>query len=104
MFFLELLVFPFAPLRENTVKKTLYIALTMILCALLAVTGSAQVRRPMAPADILRIASVSDAQMSPNAQWVAYTVSTIETDRTISRLWRARAGVDHHTDAALQSG
>jgi dipeptidyl aminopeptidase/acylaminoacyl peptidase len=81
-------------LRENTVKKTLYIALTMILCALLAVTGSAQVRRPMTPADILRIATVSDAQISPNAQWVVYTVSTIEKERTISTLWLARAAVD----------
>lgn len=85
--------FSFAPLRENIVRKPLDIAVTMILCALLAVTGSAQ-GRPMAPADILRIASVSDAQLSPNAQWVAYTVSTIETERTNSTLWLARAGVD----------
>src|SRR5439155_24056987 len=72
-------------------KFALYIP---ILLSLLFAAASAQNRRSMAPADILRIASVSDAQMSPNAQWAAYTVSSIETERTISTLWLARAGVD----------
>ena len=51
----------------------------------------AQSRRPMAPADILRIANVSDAQISPNGEWVVYTVSTIEGDQTVSILWLVRA-------------
>jgi dipeptidyl aminopeptidase/acylaminoacyl peptidase len=51
----------------------------------------AQSRRPMAPADILRIANVSDAQISPNGEWVVYTVSTVEGDQTVSILWLVRA-------------
>src|SRR5258706_166376 len=51
-----------------------------------------QARRPMVPADILRIANVSDAQISPSGEWVVYTVSTIEGDQTISILWLVRAG------------
>jgi dipeptidyl aminopeptidase/acylaminoacyl peptidase len=44
----------------------------------------------MTPADILRVANVSDAQISPNGQWVVYTVSTINGDETVSTLWLAR--------------
>jgi dipeptidyl aminopeptidase/acylaminoacyl peptidase len=51
----------------------------------------AQPRRPMAPPDILRIANVSDAQISPNGDWVVYAVSTIEGDQTVSVLWLVRA-------------
>src|SRR5258708_7076592 len=51
----------------------------------------AQSRHPMAPPDILRIANVSDAQISPNGDWVVYTVSTIEGDQTVSVLWLVRA-------------
>src|SRR5439155_16781202 len=49
-----------------------------ILLSLLFAAASAQNRRSMAPADILRIASVREALMSSNAQWVAYTVASIE--------------------------
>jgi dipeptidyl aminopeptidase/acylaminoacyl peptidase len=45
---------------------------------------------PMAPADILRFANVSDAQISPNGQWVVYSVSTVAGDNTINTLWLVR--------------
>ena len=48
----------------------------------------------MSPADILRIANVSDAQISPDGQWVAYTVSTVEGNETINTLWLARVGTN----------
>jgi dipeptidyl aminopeptidase/acylaminoacyl peptidase len=73
------------------IKLTLSIP---ILLSLLLAVSSAQVRQAMAPADILRIANVSDAQISPSAQWVVYNVATSEADRTISTLWLARAGMD----------
>ena len=59
----------------------------------------AQPRRPatMSPADILRVANVSEAQVSPNGQWVVYSVSTIEDNETISTLWIAR--VDNITNS-----
>src|SRR5689334_17387574 len=54
----------------------------------------AQPRRPMTTADILRVAGVSDVQISPSGLWVVYTVSTISDDKTINSLWLARAGSD----------
>ncbi len=62
-----------------------------LLVSLLAITVWPQARRPMAPADILRLTNVSDAQISPNGDWVVYTVSTIEGDQTVSVLWLVRA-------------
>ena len=64
----------------------------VLLISLLPFAGWAQPRRPMAPADILRIANVGDAQISPNGDWVVYTVSTTEGDQTVSTLWLVRAG------------
>lgn len=41
----------------------------------------------MAPADILCIANVNDAQISPNGDWIAYTVGTNDADQNVSTLW-----------------
>ena len=46
----------------------------------------------MSPADILRVATVSDPQISPNGDWIVYTVSTTEGEQTISTLWLMRFG------------
>jgi dipeptidyl aminopeptidase/acylaminoacyl peptidase len=43
----------------------------------------------MTPQDILRVATVSDAQISPNGSWVVYTVSMTADDKTINTLWLA---------------
>jgi dipeptidyl aminopeptidase/acylaminoacyl peptidase len=51
---------------------------------------SAQPRRPVTPPDILRVASVSDPQISPNGAWVVYTVSVVDEDKNINVLWLAR--------------
>ena len=48
----------------------------------------------MRAADILRVANVSDAQISPNGQWVVYTVSSVEDDKSISSLWLVRPGLE----------
>ncbi|HSB27928.1 MAG TPA: S9 family peptidase [Pyrinomonadaceae bacterium] len=61
---------------------------------LLCINLQAQPRRPMAPADILRIAAVSDAQISPNGLWVVYTVSSVADDKSINTLWLARAATE----------
>ncbi|MBA2525685.1 MAG: S9 family peptidase [Pyrinomonadaceae bacterium] len=74
--------------------RELIATLTTLLVSLSLTSSFAQSSRPFAPADILRVAGVSDAQISPNGQWVVYTVSTTEGDRTISTLWLARAGQD----------
>src|ERR1051325_1268514 len=48
--------------------------------------------RALTSADILRVATVSDAQISPNGEWVVYSVGTIEGDQSVSTLWLVRAG------------
>src|SRR6267154_5533818 len=75
------------PILRAIAGVFLFSLLSVSLCASL----HAQSRRAMAPADILRIANVSDAQISPNGDWVVYTVSTIEGDQTVSILWLVRA-------------
>ncbi len=65
---------------------------TLIACLFLlgCAAVSAQVRRGMTPPDVLRVASVADAQISPDAEWVVYTVSTSDRDATRTTLWLAR--------------
>ena len=41
----------------------------------------------MQPADVVRVATVADAQISPNGQFVVYTVSTVADDKTVD--WKA---------------
>jgi dipeptidyl aminopeptidase/acylaminoacyl peptidase len=74
-------------------KRTLVAA--ALLISLLSFAAVAQPRRAttsLAPADILRVANVSDAQISPNGDWVVYTVSSTEGDQIVSTLWLVRAG------------
>ena len=75
-------------IRRTIASVLLFGTLSVALCS----PVNAQPRRPMAPADILRIANVSDAQISPHGDWVVYTVSTTEGDQNISTLWLVRAG------------
>ena len=70
-----------------------YLALAAFACLCLVVPATAQPRPP----DILRIAGVSDAQISPNGQWVVYTVSVSDSDAARSTLWIARPGTDFPT-------
>jgi dipeptidyl aminopeptidase/acylaminoacyl peptidase len=77
-------------------KKHTALTITALLILLLAQAATAQ--RAMTPADMLRVANVSDAQISPDGEWVVYTVSTIEADAMRNSLWLARAS----NPAALQ--
>lgn len=82
----------------------------VFICAVAAVilfatgTSSAQPRRPMMPADILRVATVTDVQISPNGSWVVYTVSSVGDDKTISTLWLARVNFDAASYPVPQPG
>ena len=67
---------------------------TLILIAVFSTSSFAQARRPMVPADILRVANVSDAQIAPNGEWIVYTVSTSEGDSNRSTLWLVRVTPD----------
>ncbi len=76
-----------ASLKHTTMKSLRFFA--AIVCSLLFVASSltAQTRRAMTAADTLRIAAVSDAQISPDGGRVVYTVSTTEGNETRSTLW-----------------
>lgn len=45
---------------------------------------------------MVRVMGVADAQISPNGQWVVYTVSSVEEDKNVSTLWLARLGLDSY--------
>ncbi len=84
------------------------LAFTVTLVSLVGTHSvSAQQRRPMTPADILRVGTVSDAQISPNGSWIVYTVSTVADDKTINTLWLVSAGSastriqPHHSNQAV---
>src|SRR6185436_8408847 len=62
-----------------------------VLLISLATAAVAQSRR-LAPADILRVAAINDAQISPSGEWVGYAVGTNEGNQTVSNLWLARVG------------
>lgn len=78
-------------------NKILTLAIATLWFLLLASPCSAQPRRTMSPADILRVTGVSDAQISPNGQWVVYTVSVNDSDTTRTSLWIARLGLEFMT-------
>jgi len=50
--------------------------------------------RPLAPADILRIANVGDPQISPNGDRVVYVVTTVDGNANVTRLWITRVGLE----------
>ncbi|PYS38195.1 MAG: hypothetical protein DMF71_17220, partial [Acidobacteria bacterium] len=62
-----------------------------LLGSLLCAAVPAQSRRSMAPADILRIPTVGDAQISPSGDWIVYTVTTVDAEPNASTLWLVRA-------------
>jgi dipeptidyl aminopeptidase/acylaminoacyl peptidase len=62
------------------------------LVALLSIPIALAQSRRLAPSDILRVATVSDPQISPNGEWIVYSVSTTDSDQTVSTLWLARVG------------
>jgi dipeptidyl aminopeptidase/acylaminoacyl peptidase len=61
---------------------------TVLLLGLLPL-AVASAQRPMTPDDVLKLKQVSDAQISPDGQWIVYVVSVadLKEDRTNSDLW-----------------
>ncbi|HZI60324.1 MAG TPA: S9 family peptidase [Pyrinomonadaceae bacterium] len=60
-----------------------------LLLALAAVTAAQTARRPLKVEDFSRFRNVSDPQVAPDGNWVAYVVSTIDekADRSNSHIW-----------------
>lgn len=65
-------------------------ACTVSMLSILFTVSIAQVaRRPMRPGDIYRLQTLADANVSPDGQWIAYTVSTIDSakDKRNADIW-----------------
>jgi dipeptidyl aminopeptidase/acylaminoacyl peptidase len=58
----------------------------------------------MKPSDIVKVSNVTDAQISPNGQWVVYTVSSVDDDKNVSTLWLARVDDSSPRRLLLPSG
>jgi dipeptidyl aminopeptidase/acylaminoacyl peptidase len=81
-------------------RKTNSISLLIIL--LFAIVAPAQTaRRPLKLDDLARFRNVSDPQVSPDGQWIAYTVSTIDTkdDKSSTHIWMV--GYDGKNDRQI---
>ena len=73
----------FVPSLRLRVSVPLRLVISTAIGLALITGATAQVRRAMSPADILRIAAVSDAQISPNGEWIVYTVSSTKVIRLV---------------------
>lgn len=95
----------FVPLglkTHSTIATGLLVA--TLLCVALTHAQPNRAARLMTPGDILQVSNVSDAQISPNGQWVVYTVATVQRDQTINTLWLARvdSGLVHRPTTSPQ--
>lgn len=65
------------------------LAISALLLLALAVSFSAQTKRPFTIDDIFKIQDVRDPQLSPDGNWVAYVVSKTDakTDKSSSDIW-----------------
>jgi dipeptidyl aminopeptidase/acylaminoacyl peptidase len=68
-------------------QKILFLALAF--AAGLYSTAQSTSKRPLQPADLYRLPAVGNARVSPDGQWVLYTVSTIDSlkDKRVTNLW-----------------
>ena len=64
-------------------------ACTLFLFMLFHGYGQPAAKRMMRPADIYRLPSISDAQLSPDGKWVSYTLTTIDSanDKRNADIW-----------------
>ena len=69
-------------------RRKSFIILSLLL-ALAAVTAAQTARRPLKVEDFSRIRNVNDPQVSPDGNWVAYVVGTVDVkaDRPNSHIW-----------------
>ena len=70
-----------------SLKKALT-AVLLIFTGAIIMIGQSE-RRPLRLDDLFKIKNVGDPQVSPDGQWVAYTVSTIDTkeDKSSTHIW-----------------
>src|SRR5256714_13497010 len=70
------------------IRKKIYLALSLLLVISGPLYAQAK-KRPMQLDDLARFRNVNDPQLSPDGQWIAYTVSTIDAkeDKSNGHIW-----------------
>jgi Tol biopolymer transport system component len=60
-----------------------------LLSLIYFLNSNAQTKRPLVPADVYRLQEITDPQVSPEGNWVAYTLSTVDTakDKRNEDIW-----------------
>ncbi len=77
-------------MRMDFTQSSTLLRLGIWLFLYLCLVAPAQAQqRAFTPADTLRIANVADAQIAPDGQRVAYTVTTVEGDANRTVIWLA---------------
>src|SRR6476659_1180406 len=63
--------------------------LYMLILACLSLVTNAQNKRPITPTDIYRLQQCSDPKVSPDGNWVLYSLGSVDTarDKSVSDLW-----------------
>ena len=84
------------PQRGTKGTKQKQINWYFFMCFLCLFVAPCFAQSRMRVADVVRVMGVTDAQLSPNGQWVVYTVSSVEEDKNVSTLWIARHGLDSY--------
>jgi len=81
-------------------RKKLCPVLLLIIAVAIGV-GAQTAKRPLKLEDLARFRNVNDPQISPDGQWVAYTVSTIDTkeDKGSTHIWMV--GYDGKNDRQI---
>jgi len=66
-----------------------YLLQVLILTTFISTTNGQDTKDSLSIDAILSLKRVSDVQVSPNEQWVAYTVSAIDTakDKSFKQIW-----------------
>ena len=75
--------------KPGTQLTRLALFLTLALAALAAPAWAQSAKRPLTLDDLAKVRAVRDAQCSPEGQWVAYTVTTVdvEGDKNDADIW-----------------
>src|SRR5436305_7294146 len=55
-----------------------------VVLASASLAAQPQARRPLEPSDIFELKTVGDPRISPDGQWVAYTVTTLDKKADVS--------------------
>ncbi len=69
--------------------KKIIVATVVLSITSLVALGQAAAKRTLRPGDIYRYQSLSDAQVSPDGQWIAYTVTSVDStkDKRNTDIW-----------------